>query len=364
MQEINASITLFIDVMKEGSRCLMEVKKYDDDLLASRVRDASMQFFSGGIQCFRSWMVEDNSLYTIFLDHVHEVMQFSRIPLPLVVLTKSTTHLGIVPCPDYCMRCIKIVLNSDIMESCVENNNGKEDVSSANILDAFVLCLPLLVDVSDGQGYGDTEPLPLASLSKRLVYSSSLNLLPFLLATSVALLEFLTGNLLVGHGDNCQIERSYDADLQYFVQSNRAISVCMLTIQLFVNIIRVKIDKLYGKSKALCKAQSNSPRTGNSFSDEMVAEYLDICPNSSHIRLFLNSLTSYIRFPNKILESPHDKDSDDEDFAPDASAEGAKVCDVFVEEMKSNSADLKNICEELYGLFQKAFSQEFMDILS
>lgn len=368
---MSSSINLYFEVVKEASRCLRETRALEDRRLAERaeaaLRHALAPFLSRGLRCFSRWMAEDDTLYTPFLDHVSEALSFSRVPLPLCTLTAwtgpSLTSRPVLS-PDYVLQVAGVLL-------------GAEDEE----LDVFVACLPLLLEVTDQQGLPDA---PSSSSSKKLVFSSSTNLLPLLLSTTLSLLSHVEQVPAGGIPSLAQCSHQQDrADsepldtFEVLIERNRALTLCCMCVQLFSNIMLMKVDELYGSSKSISKMKQSKKGAGSlnlsddgSFSDEMVAEYLGISASLADMLLLMDGLVRCMRSSASEAIAPADSDDSDceEDPASAAAGGGGDSCDGgllprpeadFEREVASNKVVLAQACGELLGHLREAFSPEF-----
>jgi hypothetical protein len=337
-------------------------------------------------------MAEDDTLYTPFLDNISYVLAFSDVPVSLVTLSAGVgTGSCVCPCREQCARVVDVLLSRAFDHTIVATtttttttsssnttNNNDLNSSSRSGLDVFVVCLPMLLDLTD-EGNRDQSS---SSSSKKLMFSST-TLLPLLLSSTVSLLEDIQGKKLCDDFSSLrQLSTSDMSSLSVFdelINYNRAISVCFMCVQLFGNIMCMKVEELYGSSKSLSKVKkqkltqklkssqratatttTSTASDERSFSDEMVTEYLGITASMSDIHVLLHSLSVCVHSSGDIFSIDSDDSDDDIGEENEQNNHNVPIDAEFEGEIKENHVILQKACGELFAYFQKAYSAEFI----
>jgi hypothetical protein len=374
---MSSSINLYFEVIKEASRCLAEASalrsSHNELDLTSMpevaIRNAMACFLSTGMECFSKWMFEDDTLYTPFLDQLSDVLSFSRISLPLSILVASpmsptsTSLSQSILSPEYCLQVIDVLLN------CPSSLPADVD-KSIEERDVFVSSLPMLLritDIQDGIG-GSTKP------SNKLQHSASSIFFPLLMSSTVCLLQYVDGDVDDIMSAHCQHKENDLNRFEKLIAVNKVVSLCYMCVQVFANIMSEKVKELYGSSKSLSKGNKLTKGKGgehikddNTFSDEMVTEYLGISSSGSETQLLLRALSVCMHTSGKVIFGhTEDNDSDDECDIPGTG--GMSSCKSFDEnhsdfanEIMANKDVLKRACGSLFSLFQEAYSSDFFN---
>jgi hypothetical protein len=231
--------------------------------------------------------------------------------------------------------------------------------------------LPLLLELTDGE----------EEASRKALLSASVALLPLLLSATVGLLEFVQSQETCErhchsreyvHGDTS----SFIGAFEQLIDVNRAVTACFMSVQLFSNVIRLKVQELYGSKNSLSrknkrdkKGESQSASVhdladDDTFSDEMVAEFLGISPSMSDVQLLMRFLVACRDGGDRSSEVVDSDDENDTAAVCDSSGTGAGTGagvagGEFEREVLANKDILRGACGELCNYFRNAFSPQF-----
>ena len=243
MKELNNTLDLYFEVLKESFKCYKEASIGRDSIHSSVI-----PFLLRGLSSFSMWMSEDDTLYEPFICNISTVLSFSHLVSQCPCACECELSQPNRPCH----RC-------ELVLECIGYSRRS---SEAEFGDVFVSCLPVLLSIAE---LGVTSK-PFS----KLVFSCSNTLLKLAFAMAICLSN-------VVQGDHVEVLNEYQIDI------GRARTFCYMCIHIMSAVVKVKSRELVNKKK--------SRKESNEYSDEMLVEFYGI-PSMSELGRLVRSLSA------------------------------------------------------------------------